>query len=213
MFARRNEAGNVRDIHHQQRAYLVRHLTELFKIELARIGACARDDHFWLMLQRQLTHGFIINLLCFLIHAVRNDIEVFARDINRAAVREMPAVREAHAEYRVARFEHRKIYRRIRLRARMRLNIRKLRTKQLLCALNRERFGHVNKLTAAVIPLARIPFGILVGQMRPHRVHHGFRHEVFGSDELNVVLLTVQLIHHGFVDFFVCRLHFGIIKH
>jgi hypothetical protein len=38
-------------------------------------------------------------------HAVGDDVEVLAREVERVAVREVAAVREVHAEDRVARLE------------------------------------------------------------------------------------------------------------
>ena len=54
----------------------------------------------------------------------------------------------------------------------MRLNVGRLRAKDGLGAVNGQLFGHIHKLTPAVVALAWIAFGILIGQLRALRHQH-----------------------------------------
>ena len=48
----------------------------------------------------------------------------------------------------------------------------------------------VDILAATVVPLAGVPFGILVGQHGADRRHHAAADEVLGSDQLDPVALA-----------------------
>ena len=54
---------------------------------------------------------------------------------------------------------------------------------------DRQLLDDVDDLAAAVVPLARQPFGVLVRERRTHRLEHGGRHEVLARDELEAVAL------------------------
>ena len=68
-------------------------------------------------------------------------------------VRQVSAVREVHAEHRVARLQQREVDGHVRLRARVRLHVGVLGAEQLLRSRDRERLGHVHELAAAVVAL------------------------------------------------------------
>jgi len=106
---------------------------------------------------------------------------------------EVPAMRERHAEDRVARAQHREIHRLVRLRARMRLHVRVLRAVQALCPVDGERLDLVDVLAAAVIAAAGIALRVFVGELRARRLQHRRAHIVFRGDELDVVLLAAVL--------------------
>ena len=94
------------------------------------------------------------------------------------SVRQVPAVRQIHAQHRVARLQRRHIDRNVCLRARMRLHVGVLGAKQRLGAIDRQLFGAVDEFAAAIIALARISFGVFIGEHRAHRFEHGFRNEI-----------------------------------
>ena len=52
----------------------------------------------------------------------------------------------------------------------------------------------VDELAAAVVALARIAFGVLVGQHRAGRFEHRAADEVLGRDQLEAAVLPVQLV-------------------
>ena len=60
-------------------------------------------------------------------------------------------------------------------------------------AIDRELLDLVDDFAAAVVALARQPLGVLVGERRAHRLHHGRRHEVLAGDQLDAIVLTDDL--------------------
>ena len=74
----------------------------------------------------------------------------------------------------------------------------KLQPNSLLGAVDRQLLGHVDVLAAAVVALARIALGVLVGQHRALRLQHGARDDVLRRDQLDLLLLALQLaLEHG----------------
>ena len=86
----------------------------------------------------------------------------------------MAAVIEFQAHRRVAGRQQGEVGRDVRLRARVRLYVGVIRAEQRLRPLDRELLDNVDKLTAAVVALARIALGVLVGQDGTHRRQYGF---------------------------------------
>ena len=163
MLARRDQTRDVRHVHHQQRAALVGDFAELLKIDYARVCARARDYQLRLFLQRQFAQRVVIDGFVAFAHAIGYYVKVFARHVDGTAVRQMPAVAQVHAQYRVARLQQREVYRKVGLCARVRLYIGMIRAEQLARALARQIFHYVHVLAAAIVALARIALGILVG--------------------------------------------------
>ena len=79
-------------------------------------------------------------------------------------VRQVAAVRQVHAEDRVAGLNHGGVGRLIGLRSGVRLHVGVLGAEELLGALARQVLDDVGELAAAVVALARIAFGVLVGE-------------------------------------------------
>jgi hypothetical protein len=101
------------------------------------------------------------------IDAVGDRSVQLAAGIHRGAVRQMPAVRERHAEDRVPGLEEREIDRLVRLRPRVRLNVGELGAEQLLRPLDRNMLHDVDESAAAVVAGAGIALGILVREAEP----------------------------------------------
>ena len=135
----------------------------------------------------------VVDLFGRRIKAVGDDLEPLARQVDRRAVGQVAAVRQRHAEDRVARLEHGEENRLVRLRARMRLDVGEFGVEELLGAVDRQLLGDVDELAAAVVALARIPFGVFVGQLRALRRHHGDAGIVFRGDELDLLFLAKVL--------------------
>ena len=91
---------------------------------------------------------------------------------HRVAVRQVAAVREAHAEQRVARRRDREVGGQVGRRAGVRLHVGVLGAEQLPDALERQLLGDVDELAAAVVALARQALGVLVGHHRAQRLEH-----------------------------------------
>ena len=88
-------------------------------------------------------------------------------------VGEMAAVSQVHPENRVARLEHGHVDGHVGLRARVRLDVDVVGAEELLGAVDRQGFGDVDELAPAVVPLARIPLGVLVRQDRAGGFENG----------------------------------------
>ena len=95
----------------------LRDFREPFEINDARVGARARDNHLWRILAREPFDFVIINCFRFFRDAVGNEFVHLAGKIQRVAVSEVAAVREIHAEDRVAGLQRRDVNGNIRLRS------------------------------------------------------------------------------------------------
>ena len=113
------------------------------------------------------------------------------------AVREVPAVREVHAEHRVARLEHRDEHAHVGLRAGVRLHVGVLGAEERLGAVDGQGLGHVHELAAAVVALARIPLGVLVGEHGSGGFEDGRADEVLRRDELEAGGLPLSFVRDG----------------
>ena len=102
-------------------------------------------------------------------------------------------MRQRHAEDGVARLQQREVHGLVGLRAGMRLHVGVVGAEQLLDALDRQLLGDVDVFAAAVVALARIAFGVLVGQLAALRFHHPRAGVVFRRDQLDVVFLAAVL--------------------
>src|SRR6185312_1597991 len=108
-------------------------------------------------------------------------------------MRQVTTVIEAHAQDRVARLYQGEIGSGVCLRAGMRLHVRVIRTEERLGAIDRELLRDVDVFAAAVITLAGISFGVLVGQHGALRLEHPRAGVILGGNELNVLLLAMSL--------------------
>jgi len=109
----------------------------------------------------------------------------------------MTTVGEAHAENGIAGAKQREIHSGIRLRTGVRLDVGVDGAKQLFGAINGQTLGHINILATAVIALARITFGIFVGQNRSLRSQYTRRGVVFRGNQLDMIFLAADFILHG----------------
>jgi len=169
-------------------------IARIAEVDDPRIGARPDHDHLRPMLAREPPELLVVDPLVLFSHAVRDDRVELAGEIQRMPVREVPPVRQVHAEHGLARLEERQVHRHVRLRARVRLNVRVLGAEELFRARNRERLGDVDELAPAVVPTARISLGVLVRENRPRRLQDGTADEVLRRDQLEPVVLTVHLI-------------------
>ena len=102
-------------------------------------------------------------------------------------VREMAAVRQVQSENGVARLQNGRVGFHVGLRSGMGLHVGVLRAEQLLGAVARQVLDDVGKLAAAVVALARISLGVLIGEHRARGFEHGFADEVFRGDQLQAL--------------------------
>ncbi len=81
----------------------------------------------------------------------------------------------------------------VHLAAGVRLHVGEVAAEELLGALDRQFLGDVDELAAAIVALARIALGILVGHDRALRFEHGAGDDVFRGDQLDLMALATEL--------------------
>ncbi len=79
----RNKARDMRHINQEIAAAAIGNFPKALKINDARIGRTASDNHLWLMFISEFLKLFIINLTIFGTNAVLHRIKPFARQIRR----------------------------------------------------------------------------------------------------------------------------------
>ena len=189
MQTRCDQTRDVRHINEPVCADLVCDFGEFFKVDGARVRGRTGDDHLRLLLFCKGTERIIVNETV-LIHAVGHDVVQQAGLIDRRAVGQVTAIVQAHAEHGITRLAQRLIDRHVRLRARVRLHVRVFRAEQLAHAADGEVFHLIDAFAAAVVALAGIAFGVLVGQHAAHCRHNSLADDVFRGDQLNVARLS-----------------------
>ena len=83
----------------------------------------------------------------------------------------------------------------------VRLHVGVVGAEELLGALDGESFRDVDELATAVITLARITFGVLVGEHRALRFQHARADVVFRGDQLDVIFLALAFVLEGGLEF------------
>ena len=89
----------------------------------------------------------------------------------------------------------------------MRLHVGGICAEQLLGPVDGELFGHIDVFAAAVITLARVTFGIFVGQLRALCLHDGRGGVVFARDQFDMVFLALVFSLYGSPEFRVGLSH------
>ncbi len=187
-----DQSGVMRHVGHQQCARIAGHLRESLPVDPQAVRRRAGDDESRAVLVRLALHRVVVDFLG-LVQPVRDDLEPLARHVQRHAVRQVAALGEVHPHDRVAGLQEREEHRLVGLRARVRLHVRAFGAEELLHPIDRELFGDVDVLAAAVIALARIPLGVLVRQLAALRRHDGRARIVLRRDQLDVRFLPVVL--------------------
>jgi hypothetical protein len=164
----------VRHVDHEVRAHAACDLGKASPVDDARVGGKPGDDQLRPVLLGKALHLRIIDLAGVGTDAVLRGTEVFAGEVDLRPVRQVTAVVEAHAEDRIARLHQRQVGGGVRLRARVRLHVGEVGAEQPLGAVDGELLDDVHVLAAAVVALARIPFGVLVGEHRALRLQHSW---------------------------------------
>ena len=193
MHAARDESRDVRHVDHEVGADRLGDGGEPLEVDDARIGGSAGDDELRLDFLRLLFQRIVVDALCLFVHAIGDDVEVLARHVDGAAVREVSAVREIHAHVGVAGRKQREEHRHVRLCARVRLHVDIACAEQLFRTLDGKRLNDVDALAAAVVALARVALGVLVREHASLRLHDRVAHDVLRSDQLKLVTLARKL--------------------
>src|SRR5262249_22761401 len=83
----------------------------------------------------------------------------------------------------------------------MRLHVGVLGVEELLHAVAREVLDNVSKFAAAVVALAGISFGVLIGEDAAGGFEYGLANKVLGGDELEALVLAALLVVNRLRDF------------
>ena len=175
-------------------------VADALEIDAQRKCRCAGDDQLRLFLLRQRFERVVIDVF-LRVQAVAHHVEPLAAHVERHAVGQVAAFGQAHAHDRVARLEHGEEHALVGLRARVRLHVGGFGAEELLHAVDGELFHHVHVFATAVVTLAGVALGVLVGQLGALRGHHGRGRVVLGGNQLDVVFLTLIFLLDGGKDF------------
>ena len=196
-----NEAGDMSDVAHEVGPDLAGDLGELGEVDLAGIGGAAGDDHFGFMLAGELPHVVVVDALGLARDAVGKEAVEHPGEIELVAVGEVPAVRQAHAEEGVAGLEHGEVDGHVGAGAAVGLDVGVLGAEDHPGTLDGEPLADVDPLAPAVVALAGIAFGVLVGEDGALGFEGGLADVVFGGNEDEVVLLAQGVAVDGLEDF------------
>ena len=192
-----HQSGNVGHVHHQIGAHGVGHFPEFGEVDDAGIGGGTGHDELGFARLGNVQQLVIIDQFRLVVQAVRNYVEVLAGDIHWAAVAEMATVGQVHAQHRVAGLQEGKEHRQVGIGTGVGLDVGIIAAEQLAGPLPGDLLRYVHGVAAAVVALAGIPLGVLVGQAGAHGQHDGGTDDVFGSDELNVAALAGKFLPNG----------------
>jgi hypothetical protein len=145
------------------------------------------------VLQGEVAHLVHVDALVAGLHLVRDEVVEQAAGVDGRAVGEVAAVVEAETEHGVAVVQQRLIHAHVGVGAAVRLHVGVVGTEDALHPFDGQRLDVVDDGVAAVVPLARIALGVLVGERAAHRTHHGRRREVLAGDELQAGGLPLDL--------------------
>ena len=105
-----HQPGDVGHIDEEDCAHGVGDLAKAREVDDARIGAGARDNHLGLVFLRQPLHFVVIDALVFLAYVVGHHLVRLAREVQRVAVGQVPAVGEVEPHDGIAGSERTEAY-------------------------------------------------------------------------------------------------------
>ena len=201
MLATGNETGDVCHVDHQVGADFIGDLAEALPVPDTGIGGAAGDDQLRLMGAGLFGNGIHVEQVVAFTHAVGDDVEPLAGHVDRRTVRQVAPGIQVEAHEGIARLQQSKEDGLVHLRTGIRLDVGEVDAEQLLGAIDRQFFGDIDKLAAAVIALARITLGILVRHDRTLRLKDCTGYDVFRGDQLDFVTLATQFLLDRAEDF------------
>ncbi len=179
-----DQAGDVGGIEQEQGTDLVGDGLERFRVEAARVAGGAGDDHLRAVGQGQIAHLVHVDALVAGGDLVGHEVVQQAAGVHRRPVGEVAPVVEAEAQHGVAGLEHRLVGAHVGVRAAVGLDVGVVGAEEGLDPLDRQTFDAVDHGVAAVVALARVTLGVLVGEHAADGTHHRRRGEVLAGDQL-----------------------------
>src|SRR5690606_27722146 len=190
--ARGHQAGDVGHVHEQVRAHGVGDGAEARPVDLLRVGAEPGHDHLRAVLAGQALDLVVVDQ-AVVVDAVLDGVEQLVADVDPGAVGQVDAVRQLHTEDGVARLQQGQVHVLVCLRAVMGLDVGVVGAEELPGAVDGQLLRHVDVLAAAVVALAGVPLGVLVGELAALGLHDPRAGVVLAGDQLDVVLLAAVL--------------------
>ena len=189
-----HEAGEVRHVDHEVRADGIGDRAEALEVQEARVGTPAREQELGLALVGDALDLVHVDEARLARDLVGRDVVQAPGHVELHAVREVAAVGQRQAHDRVARLQQGVVDGGVGLGAGVGLHVGVLGAEDRLGAIDRELLGDVDELAAAVVALAGIALGVLVGQHAALALEDRLRHEVLGGDHLERALLALELV-------------------
>ena len=165
-----NQTCDVSHVDHEQRADFIRDLLECLEIDGSRIRGSAGYDQLRLMLLRLFADIVVVDALV-LAQSIGYEVVGFTGDVDRGSVGQVSAVGQVHAQNGIAVVQDRLINSCVGVGAGVGLYVRVVRAEELACSVDCQLLYFIDEFASAVVSLARISFGILVGQRASRRFH------------------------------------------
>ncbi|MCY1434441.1 hypothetical protein D9M71_505020 [compost metagenome] len=191
-----DQAGDVGHVDEQISPDLVGNLAEAREVQGFRIGREACNNHLRLVQGGQALDLVVVDQAVG-VDAVLHRVVQLAGRTDLGAVGQVAAMGQAHAQQGVTGLQQREIDRSVGLGTGVRLDIGVTCTEQLLGAVDGQLLDHIDVLATAVVALARVAFGVLVGQLGALGLHHLRAGVVFRGDQLDMVFLALCLAVDG----------------
>ena len=100
MLSRCHQPGNMGHIHHQIGSHLVCHFTEPLKVNFSGVSAGPCHDQLGSAFHGNPLQLIIINIP-LIIHPIRHNMKIQAREIHLASVSQMAAMVQVHPHNRI----------------------------------------------------------------------------------------------------------------
>ena len=163
------------------------------------------DDHLGLLFLGQTLHLVVVDQLGLGVDTVEHVMIDLADPVGGAAVSEVAALIQTHAQDLVTGLQNRSENTVVGSGAGVGLDVDVLGAKELLGTLPCQLLNHVGHFAAGLEPLSGITFQGLVGEDAAGKLHYRERGGAFRGDHLDVVLLTIQ-----FLVYQSCQLGIGL---
>jgi len=187
-----DQPGVMRHVDHEVRADGLGHLRKALPVDAQAVGRGPGDDELGLVLVGQALHLVVVDRLVG-VQPVADDLEPLAAHVERHAVGEVAAFGQAHAHDGVAGLQQGEEDALVGLAAGVGLHVGEVGSVELLEPVDGELLGNVDELAAAVITLAGVALGVLVGELGALGLHHRRRRIVLRGNELDVLFLPPVL--------------------
>ena len=194
MLAAGDEPGDVGRVEEEEGADLVGDGAERRRVDDPRVGRGAGHDHLGAVLEGEVAHLVEVDALVAGGHAVGHEPVEATRGVDRRPVGEVSALIQAEAEHGVADLEGGEVGGHVGVGAGMGLHVGVLGAEERSGPLTGEVLDAVDHLVAAVVALAGVALGVLVGEHRAGGAEHGRRREVLAGDQLDGRVLPFDLL-------------------